>query len=85
MESESFRADPGVLDIVLAVVEDLAIKVLVGVVPAGLAHAIELGLLQELGQAVWFLFLIFKLFFHFLDGLLLQSCGALVLVVEMLW
>lgn len=65
MESEAFRADPGVLDVVLAVVEHLAVELLVRVVAGVLVDAVELGLLQQRGQAVG-LFLLFFFFGQFL-------------------
>lgn len=46
MESESVRADPRMLNIVLTVMEHLAVQLLVSVVPSVLAHTIEFGLLQ---------------------------------------
>lgn len=70
MEGESLRADPGVLDAVLAVVEHLAVELGVCVVAGLLSHAVELGLLEQLGQTVGLLLLVFV--FHLLQMLLLQ-------------
>jgi len=44
MEGEALRADPRMLSVVLAVMEDLAIEVLVGVVAGLLVDAIESAL-----------------------------------------
>lgn len=41
MEGEALRADPRMLGVVLAVMEDLAVEVLVGVVAGLLVDAIE--------------------------------------------
>lgn len=40
------------LDAILAVVEHFAVQLLVGVVAGLLAHAVELGLLEKLGETV---------------------------------
>lgn len=48
MEGETVWADPGMLNIILAVVEHLTVEVLIGVISRVLADAVELGLLQQL-------------------------------------
>lgn len=78
MERETFRTDPGVLHAVLAIMEHLAVQLLISIVPRLLVHAVKLGLLQQRGQAVGFLLLFFQLLFSFLL-LLLNLQGTLVL------
>lgn len=48
VEGETVWADPGMLNIILAVVEHLTVEVLIGVISRVLADAVELGLLQQL-------------------------------------
>lgn len=62
MESETLRTDPRVFHVVLAVMEHFTVELLVGVVSGVLADAVELGLLQQLGEAVR----LFPLFFFLL-------------------
>lgn len=62
MERESFRTDPGVLRVVLAVMEHFAVEVLVGVISGLFVHAIEFALRQEEGQAIGLL--LFLQFFN---------------------
>lgn len=59
VESESIRADPGVFDIILAVMEHLAVEFFVRVVSGLLAHAIKLGLLEQCGKTVRLLLFLF--------------------------
>lgn len=59
MEEEALRADPGVPGVVLAVVEDLAVESLVGVVPGVASVTLELTLRQEDGQTVGLFLLLF--------------------------
>jgi hypothetical protein len=66
VESKAIRANPGVLDSVLAVMEDLAIKLLVSVVAGLFVDAIELGLLQQLGKTVGLFLLLLQFIFKFL-------------------
>lgn len=80
MERESLRTDPGVLDIVLAVVEDLAVELLIGIIAAVLADTVELALLQQCRQAVGFFFLFFQLVFYFLLELLELGRALLLLL-----
>ena len=46
VERESIGADPRVLHIVLAVMEDLAIQLFISIVSSLFVHTVELGLLQ---------------------------------------
>lgn len=83
VESESIWADPRMLHAVLAVMEDFAVQLLVGVVTGLLLGAVELGLLQQGRQTVWFLLLFFQLVFGFLLELLeLGWVRAVVLVLR---
>lgn len=68
MEEEALRTDPGVPGVVLAVVEDLAVETLVGVVPGVASVTLKLTLRQENGQTVG----LFLLFFQLLQLLLLE-------------
>lgn len=71
MESKSIGTNPRVLNTVLAIMEDFAVKFLISVVACILADAVEFGLLQQLGQAVGFFLFVFELIFDLLKLLLL--------------
>lgn len=64
MECETLRTDPRVFHVVLAVMEYFTAELLVGVVSGVLADAVELGLLQQLGETVGLFFLFFFLLFQ---------------------
>lgn len=57
VEGEALRTYPGVAGVVLAVVENLAVQLLIGVVARLLAHAVELALGQQQAQPVRLLLL----------------------------
>ena len=58
VEGETFGADPRVLGVIVTVVEDLAVKVLVGVVAGLFADAVEFALGQQEAQTIGFLLLL---------------------------
>lgn len=47
VESKTFRTDPRVLRVLVAIVEDFAVQILVGVVSGVLVGAVELGVRQQ--------------------------------------
>lgn len=65
VEGEALGADPRVLGVVLAIVEDLAVEILVGVVARLLVDAIESALGKKKAETIGFLLLLLELL---LDG-----------------
>lgn len=61
MEGEALGADPGVLGVVLTIVEDLAVEILVGVVAGLLVDAIESALGKKKAETIGLLLLLLEL------------------------
>lgn len=61
VERESIGADPGMLHVILTIMEHLAVELFISIVAALLANAVELGLLEQGGEAVGFLLLLIQL------------------------
>lgn len=59
MEEEALRADPRVLGVVLAVMEDFAVQSIVSIIAGFLAIAVEFGLGKQQAQSVGLLLLQF--------------------------
>lgn len=73
MEGETLGTDPGVLGVVLAVVEDLAIEILVSVVTGLFVDAVESALWQKKAETIGLLLL----FLEFLLGGLVRPVSGL--------
>lgn len=61
MEGETLGTDPRVFGVVLAIVEDLAVEILVSVIAGLFVDAVESALGQKQGETIGLLLLLFKL------------------------
>lgn len=61
MEGETLGTDPGVLGVVLTIVEDFAVEILVSIIAGLLVDAVKSALRQKQGKTVRFLLFLFKL------------------------
>lgn len=82
METEAVGADPGVFDIVVTVVEHLAVELFVGIVAGLFAHAVELGLLQQLRETIGLLLFLLLFLLYLLQLLLLVFGWTLLLLLK---
>lgn len=60
MEGKTLGTDPGVLGIILAIVEDLTVKILVSVIASLLVDTIKSALGQKQSETIRLLFLLFE-------------------------